>query len=117
MKRQWIPTEVRPLPFQPATLSPAAIALNRFGLGARPDEAAPAATAEDEGDGEMAALGVELTVMAPDAVGTRLIEAATASADWLARRRLPVAVMGAAGAVVAEPMPAAAATERGSSDD
>ena len=82
-----------------------------------PDEAAPAATAEDEGDGEMAALGVELTVMAPDAVGTRLIEAATASADWLARRRLPVAVMGAAGAVVAEPMPAAAATERGSSDD
>ncbi|WP_242187148.1 DUF1800 domain-containing protein [Sphingomonas sp. CARO-RG-8B-R24-01] len=27
---------------QPATVSPAAIALNRFGLGARPDEAAPA---------------------------------------------------------------------------
>ena len=30
------------MPVQPPTLSPAAIALNRFGLGARPDEAAPA---------------------------------------------------------------------------
>ena len=30
------------MPAQPPTLSPAAIALNRFGLGARPDEPAPA---------------------------------------------------------------------------
>jgi uncharacterized protein (DUF1800 family) len=42
LNRQWITIEVRPLPAQTLSLSPAAIALNRFGLGARPDDAAPA---------------------------------------------------------------------------
>jgi len=40
LKRQWITTEVQPLPAQPSSSSLATIARNRFGLGTRPDEGA-----------------------------------------------------------------------------